>query len=950
AAAWLVSRFPWPVFHADFSSTRDSTFIENWPLPALEEDRQERKKLRRFPKSEQQRRLGIIMRRMEFLNIPLFDFFLDQGVQIISPELPVGSAQATPLIWPAMKSRRKIGTEETSFRDLSYVVLPSSFGAQCVEGINIFGGEEIRIGLPPAKNKRNIVFNVLPLTPSNLRAWLGQFSWARQFNDSDVNRMQSISIPVNDPAATTLRLSMGSGSLLLTSAFVAQWDRSGRVPVQVGSQSLVWRSANEKVAADNQDEGDSLPDDGTEELAGGPSANAQGTPAAAQATPPATTTQTTTQATTQVVMQATPSSKQMETADASQKTGKVALAEDLLDPETVKYNQVLGVSGPSSVALGYNVALIQLDPVMNDVFADETMFAALAPRLYAFVKQSLNLQVQFPSTASAAELFQHTIVRQNGELIPVDLPILMRDLISGTGVFNLYQDFRNFGYKVASFANPRALSLPGALAFGTEIPKIEGRWLDSNDWNFLARRKQLDQQNEPVTGLEAIFKSEQSAIVQSVSDGDFSKMSEMLEGLELESDSIPDWRANEIAVINSRKVYLPRLVDGFQKWMKENSQSRFLAHLYLNNEDQSFRPSFKDFLKVLKYKKIKSIAFPGVADRWARLVMLDRVFGNLIDTLVARRTHHRTAVAVLLPSRADSRKPAPGRVLINVPGLLSRKFSPEKPLNFDDALATIAQTVGVQLSNLDSEGRLIFKGRGIEKEAIKAKPDALATVVVAADKEPAKVVNAEQAKTSAQGRPQQEVIESSLLQQSVGSLLPMQQVSRFRMIVLPRAAGCQPFEWAASSNYFGLESSQPIVEEPAPRGRVIRVFPCGLRDQVIELSWFQSHAGADQASFSAVNLPQWLGGHFRLYSSMKSAEAGDAPMFLVGPQALPFDSLPLRLQKFSSGEVPQLFDFANKQSPERETLARVLNFSSQVHGPQMSARTLVYFFREPVRR
>jgi hypothetical protein len=636
--------------------------------------------------------------------------------------------------------------------------------------------------------------------------------------------------------------------------------------------------------------------------------------------------------------------------DAAGKKVKPSPAEDLLDPETVKYNQVLGVAGPNSVALGYNVALIQLDPLLNDVFADETMFVALAPRLHAFLKQSLNLQVQFPNTPSAAELFQHTIVRQNGEFIPVDLPILTRDLISGTGVFNLYQDFRNFGYKVVSFANPQALSLPSALAFGTEIPKIEGRWLDSNDWNFLARRKQLDQQNEPVTGLEAIFKSDQSSLVQSVSEGDYSKMSELLEGLEQESDSIPDWRANEIAIINSRKVYLPRLMDGFQKWMKDNSQSRFLAHIYLHNEDQTFRPSFKDFLKVLKYKKIKSIAFPGDADRWARLVMLDRVFGYLIDNLVARRTHHRTAVAVLLPSRSDSRKPTPGRVLINVPGLLSRKFTPERPIGFDDALATIAQTVGVQLSNFDTEGRLIFSGQGIEKEVIKPKTEEVVSASRNPAKESIKGVIVEQAKTSVQDQARQEVVGTSVPQALGASVLPMQQVSRFRMIVLPRAAGCQPFEWAASTNYFGLESSQPIVEEPAPRGRVIRVFPCGLRDQVIELSWFQTHAGADQASFHAGNLSQWLGGHFRFNSSIKSAETIDAPMFLVGPQALPFDSLPLRLQKFSPGEVPQVFDFANKQSPERETLARVLNFSSQVHGPQMSARTLVYFFREPVRR
>jgi hypothetical protein len=147
-----------------------------------------------------------------------------------------------------------------------------------------------------------------------------------------------------------------------------------------------------------------------------------------------------------------------------------------------------------------------------------------------------------------------------------------------------------------------------------------------------------------------------------------------------------------------------------------------------------------------------------------------------------------------------------------------------------------------------------------------------------------------------------------------------------------------------------LVSSQPIVEEPLPRGKVIRVFPCSLRDQVIELSWFQSHLGAQQTSFSAQNVSQWLGGSFRLNSEASSGETRDAPLFLVGPQALALDSLPLRLQKFSPQEIPLVFDVSPNAAAGRETLARVLNLSSQIQSPQMSARTLVYFFREPVRR
>lgn len=994
AAAWLVNRYPWPVLHSDFSSAKESNFLANWPLPALDEDKQERKKLRRFPKSEQQRRLGIVMRRMDYLNVPLFDFFLDPGIQYLTPEMTVGSSPSIPLIWPSLPSKRRIGSDDSSFRDVRYMVLPTSSGALCVEGIHMVAGEEIRVNLPPARNKRNITFSVLPLSPSNLRAWLGQFSWARQFNDSEVNRPQTISIPVNDPAASGLRLSLGSGAVLLTSGFIAQWDRSGRLPVQVGSDSLIWRSANEVVETGTEETQEVNAEDLMEYGPPAGNVNAQTqtgvapvtapTPADKQqeipaaATAPESVASSSSSSTT--VKPAQPSSstssvaaagssrsgkQKKEAADnTNQKKGKgksAPIKEDILDPDTVKFNPVINVSGGKSVALGYNALLIQLDPLLREAMADDALFAALAPRLYEFLNHSVNFPVQIPQV-SPVELFQHSIVRQNGELIPVDLPILTKDLISGSGIFNLYREFRNFGYKVVSFATPKALAMPDALARGSEIPRVEGRWLDSNDWKFVARRKELDQLNEPVTGLEAIFKNEQSTSIQSMTENDFLKMSEMLEGLERSSEGIPDWKANEIAIINDRKQYLPRLIDSFQRWMKENSQTRFYAHMYLNNDDQALRPSFKDYFKVVKNKKLKAIAFPSLAEKWSRMVMLDRVFGNIIDTLVARRTYHRTVIGVVIPVQSNDKKNSTGRFLLSVPGLLSRKKTVERKLNFDDIFSSISQIVGVQLNHFDASGRKVFKGEGLEQEFMTGtlasangqssnlKSASTETDVQSKDVEPSESEE-DNVKDKATQPEAKQVVVAPVSESIVSAgALNLPQVSRFRMIVLPRAAGCQPFEWAAASPYFGLVSSQPIVEEPSPRGKVIRVFPCGLRDQVIELSWFQAHGGTPQTGFTAQNVQQWLGGSFRINSGTKSADAGDAPLFLVGPQALAMDSLPLRLQKFSPQEVPVLFDMSGQRQVGRDTLARMLNLSSQIQSPQLSAKTLVYFFREPIRR
>jgi hypothetical protein len=974
--AWLMSRYPWPIFLADFSLARVSTFVGHWPLPSLEEDKQERKKLKRFPRSEQQRRLGLIMRRMDYLTVPLFDFFLDPGIQFISPEIPVGVPARSPLIWPSLPTRPRMGSEETQFRDVGYFVLPTSSGAQCIEGVNMSAGEEIRVNLPVARNKRNIVFTVVPLAPANLRAWLGQFSWARQFTDADVHRPQFVSIPVNDPAASMLRLSLGTGQILLTSASISQWDRSGRLPIQLGTASSLWRSANED-AAETTDAAGNVGEQMSEEVAPGAAASAEEAQLAGGNIPPPGTVATDASSAMQgssgaMNTSANPSTpggqnspKAADPVKGKEQKGKpatTAAGEDLLDPVSVKFNQVLPVEGQKSVAIGYNLLFMQLDPLFNAVVADETLLAALAPNLQAFLNHSLTFNVSLPEFKQGSELYQHSIVRQFGDYIPVNLPILTKDLISRTSVFNLYQEFRNFGYKVVSFAPPHALAFPEALSYGSEIPTVAGRWLDNNDWRFVARRKELDQQNEPASGLEAIFKNERDAKAAAVDDDDFEKMSRLLSGLESQSDAVPDWRANELSVVSSKSHYLPRLVDSFQRWTKDNAQARFFAHVYLQNDDPTVRPSFKDFLRVFKHRKFKTFATPAQTEKYARIVMLDRVFGWMIDNLVARRSYHRTVVSVLLPpstKEKGARSPI-GQFHVAIPGLVGKKSSGSKPSTLDDGLATMAQAVGVQLMRNDAEDRVIFRGESLDSEptAVSDKGQKVAAVVGDLSKAK-KLEKTDSEKTSpaskgalGSGSSSPGLSGESGVTEATGqNVSPYpQQVSRFRMIVLPRAAGCQSFEWTASTPYFGLKSSQPIVEEPAPRGRVIRVFPCGLRDQVIELTWFQSHEAPSSSGVNATKAANWMGGTLNFNLPAGASEPQDAPFFLVGPQALSLDALPMRLESFLPAEIPQLFDLETKKIVESETLARLLNLNSQMQSAQLSARTLVYFFREPVRR
>ena len=333
--------------------------------------------------------------------------------------------------------------------------------------------------------------------------------------------------------------------------------------------------------------------------------------------------------------------------------------------------------------------------------------------------------------------------------------------------------------------------------------------------------------------------------------------------------------------------------------------------------------------------------------------MMDRVFGSILDTLVARRTFHRTVISIILPGQTQDKKLEDnvGRFLLGIPGLSGQRIAATKVHSFDDALSTMAQTVGVQFNRQDVDGRLLFRGEGLDSDK---SPSQQAAQVVESTSEKLKDNGANEKKTenatTKETDPEPSKNQVIQTQIEVDAAQKPKQVSRYRMIVLPRAAGCQPFEWITSTQYFGLTSSQPIVEEPIPRGKVIRVFPCGLRDQVIELSWFQNHDGPSVGGINASSVANWLGGTLHLNSAGNASDSQDAPFFLVGPQALGLDSLPMRLETFLPTEVPQLFDIETRKGLERETLARILNLNTQMQSAQLSARTLIYFFREPVRR
>jgi hypothetical protein len=312
---------------------------------------------------------------------------------------------------------------------------------------------------------------------------------------------------------------------------------------------------------------------------------------------------------------------------------------------------------------------------------------------------------------------------------------------------------------------------------------------------------------------------------------------------------------------------------------------------------------------------------------------------------------HRTAIAVLLPKKVTEQKDkqTAARFLIGLSGLRGQQLNLKRDHTLDDALQTVAQLVGIQLRQNGRNGQVVFSGESLEQESPNGEPNQGTTVLasdnlkVSDEQDGSDMARATSSQTGQQEKEGERTLAAIETKQS-------SQVSKFRMIILPRAAGCQPFEWRATAPYFGLTASQPVIEEPVPRGKIIRVFPCGIRDQVIELSWYQSHARSVGLSSGTVVSENVFGGALKFLNDTQSSLIQDIPLFLVGPQALALDSLPMRLESFSDAEVNNVFDADPGNPMEKEMLARVLNLNAQMQGAQMSAHTLVYFFREPISR
>ena len=157
----IIYFYPIPAVTNNFQHAQFSRFISPWPMSALDQELIERRRLKRYAKGEQLRRMEKQLQRMELLNIPIYDLFLDANAEVSIPRF-VNSPDIASFLWPILPGK-KIFTNVNNpnfYRKSSNVIFPYNHWAQLSEGIILQGGEEVKATIPLVKGRRVFTFKL----------------------------------------------------------------------------------------------------------------------------------------------------------------------------------------------------------------------------------------------------------------------------------------------------------------------------------------------------------------------------------------------------------------------------------------------------------------------------------------------------------------------------------------------------------------------------------------------------------------------------------------------------------------------------------------------------------------------------------------------------------------------------------------------------------------------
>lgn len=904
----VLSHYPYQLITTEFASTVRMTFMSHWPMSPLAEEIHARKK-KRYPRAEMERIFLRDLRRMEFLNVPIQDVFVSENLRFSPFEMAVRETAFPEFPWPWLETDRTIGSERTAPR-ISYVLLPNRRGLALGEGILLSPGEELEFVAPLSKLRRNLRFVAVPLNTGTMRVTLGQYSWARTFGDFEVNRPQQLSITLNDTSATTARISAAAAKIFLMMPKVTQAELSGRLPLQIGSESPFWKvdpSLTKTVAAEAPEA------TGVEEAE---IAEAEPTP---EAQKPAD----------ELMPVPPPKASPVETPRPLE-----GLKNEELDSLTVTANSMVSIPGNKALALGYNLVVLQLGSISKEILDDKLTMEKLAPRLSAFLIRSVVAPDALILPESSSRIFQETVTGNSLAKLSLSEPILLRHALRRRGGFNLYRYLRDFGYHVVGIAPPITLGFPEEIIPNADIPLYDEKWMDTNDWNLARRRIKIDRDAQPLKGLEAIFQGKDSPIPQPLVTSDYAEMANYLTKLDEARQTFPDWQANELFLPDARESYLASVVDRLQIWTGENRQIRFLAHVMLGLDEASERASVKDLLLSFRGRKQMRLGHDLASQRLARLVLLDRAFGQIEDLLRQRRITHRTVVAVLIPSPTTESGKRSGTLAMNIPGPLPKANVPLKGITLDNLIAELLTSLGIPLQ---------FSG---ETFSVQAPGKSLADIVVPIAPTPTPLPEAPPEATAKK----EESKKTKETEQPPTAIAPVvttkYAVDRFSMLIIPAKKGCSWFAWKSTSPIFGLEASEPLFEL-APGEREIRIFPCAIRSKQVMVHWYQAATISESVSPTPEEvLDHTIGGN--IFISPLSRAAQGLPSLFFGSNYLPLGSPHFAQLNPNGSTIQKLFFLRDDENPDRiATNLALAQAGLDLGTPAADRSTAILISRQP---
>ncbi|MES2614472.1 MAG: hypothetical protein V4591_03555 [Bdellovibrionota bacterium] len=365
--------FPIKSTTSNLNNAPFSRFVSPWPTSALDQEILERKRLKRYARIEQKKRLEKQFQRMNVLNVPIYDLSLDDEAEIL-----VGDSKYYPdktdYLWPIFPLSRQFNNSasQDSNRRAVNLILPYQNWTSLFEGVYLSAGDEIKTNIPIIKERRYLNFLVFPLTPGNIRVILGQYVWAKTFGEEEVQKIQKVNIPINDPTAKNIRVLSISCSGYLLDMSINQIQRNGREPIKVAVGSSLWLPNKNYLINRFQEDNPQTEDDGNDSAPENIVNSMQETtdePKNTDDNPP--------------------DSKPEESKQVVNDTLATKLNIEKNDPLLQTSNNQMLVNTEYSTAFGYNIVVIQTPPMDTDLIQNKTILQNVAPSMAGLMENSV---------------------------------------------------------------------------------------------------------------------------------------------------------------------------------------------------------------------------------------------------------------------------------------------------------------------------------------------------------------------------------------------------------------------------------------------------------------------------------------------------------------------------------------------------------------------------------